>query len=230
MLLHSLQNVENQFGPGVWPYMKRMVNKQKGKNKAKTLNTCLREGACSTTRIGIVVKICFADSTCNAFWEYNFPELLIGFPRLHQTPHGTVESEAPCDCLQNKSSHQVPESCGHLPTIGIPKAIYHYMTNTTKQQPTYQLFQNIMRPKNQLVNPPKMTKFTSICAFSQFLLQICSYFWPLKLGQWANQSGSRCHMTCKMAGNVPILATRGSRCWHRHARGLGSLLRDAKYG
>ena len=103
-------------------------------------------------------------------------------------------------CLQNKSSHQVPESCGHLPTIGIPKAIYHYMTNTTKQQPTYQLFQNIMRQKNQLVNPPKMTKFTSICAFSQFLLQICSYFWPLKLGQWANQSGSRCHMTCKMAG------------------------------
>ena len=129
------------------------------------------------------------------------------------------------------TKHQVPESCGHLPTIGIPKAIYHYMTNTTKQQPTYQLFQNIMRPKNQLVNLPKMTKFTSICAFSQFLLQICSYFWPLKLGQWANQSGSRCHMTCKMAGNVPILATtRGSRCWHRHARGLGSLLRDAKYG
>ena len=85
-------------------------------------------------------------------------------------------------CLQNKSSHQVPESCGHLPTIGIPKAIYHYMTNTIKQQPTYQLFQNIMRPKNQLVNPPKMTKFTSICAFSQFLLEICSYFWPLKLG------------------------------------------------
>ena len=58
-------------------------------------------------------------------------------------------------CLQNKSSHQVPESCGHLPTIGIPKAIYHYMTNTTKQQPTYQLFQNIMRPKNQLVNPQR---------------------------------------------------------------------------
>ena len=35
-LLHSLGNVENQFGPGVWPYVKRMVNKQKGKNKAKT--------------------------------------------------------------------------------------------------------------------------------------------------------------------------------------------------
>ena len=25
-------------------------------------------------------------------------------------------------------------------------------------------------------------------------------FWPVKLGQWANQSGYRCHMTCKMAG------------------------------
>ena len=121
-------------------------------------------------------------------------------------------------CLQNKSSHQVPESWGDLPTIGIPKAIYHYMTNTTKQQPTYQLFQNIMRPKNQLVNPPKMTKFTSICAFSQFLLQICSHLWLLKLGQWANQGGSRCHMTCKMAGKCT------------HPGGLGSLLRDAKYG
>ena len=90
-------------------------------------------------------------------------------------------SSPPCDwhlCLQNKSSHQVPE-CGdtfQVPTIGIPKAIYHYMTNTTKQQPTYQLFQNIMTPKNQLVNPPKMTKFTSICASSQFLLQLCK--WP----------------------------------------------------
>ena len=104
-LLHSLQNVENQFGPGVWPYVKRMVNKQKGKNKAKTLNTCLREGACSTTRIGIVMKICFADSTCNAFWKYNFPELLIGFPRLHQTPHGTVESEAPCNCVYKTRAH-----------------------------------------------------------------------------------------------------------------------------
>ena len=114
-----------------------------------------------------------------------------------------MESEAPCDCVyKTKSSYQVPESWGHLPTVGIPKAIYHYMTNTRKQQPTYQLFQNIMRPKNQLVNPPKMTKFTSICAFSQFLLQICSHLWLLKLGQWANQGGSRCHMTCKMAGNV----------------------------
>ena len=75
---------------------------------------------------------------------------------------------------------------GHLPTIGIPKAIYHYVTNTTKQQPTYQLFQNIMRPKNQLVNPPKMKKFNSICAFSRFLLQL----WYLKLDQLANQSGS----------------------------------------
>ena len=88
---------------------------------------------------------------------------------------------------------------GHLPTIGIPKEIYHYVTNTTKQQPTYQLFQNIMRPKNQLVNPPKMKKFHSICAFSRFLLQL----WPPKLGQLANQSGSNRHMTCKMAGNGP---------------------------
>ena len=71
---------------------------------------------------------------------------------------------------------------GHLPTIGIPKAIYHYMTNTTKQQPTYQLFQNTMRPKNQLVNPPKMTKFTSICASSQFLLQFCK--WPQPSEAW----------------------------------------------
>ena len=103
---------------------------------------------------------------------------------------------------------------GHLPTIGIPKAIYHYVTNTTKQQPTYQLFQNIMRPKNQLVNPPKMKKFNSICAFSRFLLQLC----PLKLGQLANQSGSSRHMTCKMAGmehpaRGPIYADIGRRAW-----------------
>ena len=118
----------------------------------------------------------------------HFTELSIGFPRPHVVGTGL--------CLQNKSSHQVPGKWGHLPTIGIPRAIYHYVTNTTKQQPTCKLFQNIMRPKNQLVNPPKMTKFTSICAFSLFLMQ----FWPVKLGQWANQSGYRCHMTCKMAG------------------------------
>ena len=98
---------------------------------------------------------------------------------------------------------------GHLPTIGIPKAIYHYVTNTTKQQPTYQLFQNIMRPKNQLVNPPKMKKFNSICAFSRFLLQL----WSLKLGQLANQSGSSRHMTCKMAGNGP--SRQGSHACRR---------------
>ena len=110
-------------------------------------------------------------------------------------------SWAPCDwhlCLQNRA-HIRFQKVGHLPTIGIPKAIYHYVTNTTKQQPTYQLFQNIMRPKNQLVNPPKMKKFNSICAFSRFLLQL----WPLKLGQLANQSGSSRHMTCKMQGNRP---------------------------
>ena len=55
--------------------------------------------------------------------------------------------------------------------------------NTTKQQPTYQLFQNIMRSKIQLVNPPKMTKFTSICAVSQFLLLFCS---SNGLWCWAN--------------------------------------------
>ena len=78
----------------------------------------------------------------------------------------------------------------HLPTIGIPKAIYHYMTNITKQQTTYQLFQNIMKPNSLLfVLPP------SFCYNSASDLR------PLKLGQWANQIGSRCHMTCKMVGN-----------------------------
>ena len=110
---------------------------------------------------------------------------------------------------------------GHLPTIGIPKAIYHYVTNTAKQQPTYQLFQNIIRPKNQLINPPKMKKFNSICAFSRFLLQL----WPLKLGQLANQSGSSCHMTCKMAGNGP--SRQGS---HADIGRVGLLLHDAKSG
>ena len=86
--------------------------------------------------------------------------------------------------------------------------------NTTKQQPTYKLFQNIIRPKNQLVNPPKMTKFTSICAFPCFCWSSAATMTSrVKLGQWANQSGSRCHMTCKMAGrNGPSwptsLATR----------------------
>ena len=105
---------------------------------------------------------------------------------------------------------------GHRPSIGIPKAIYHYVTNTTKQQPTYTLFQNIMRPKNQLVNPPKMTKFTSICAFSWFLYRALQLRWPLTLGLQTNQSGSRCHMTCKMAGRnepsrqgCPLLTSTG---------------------
>ena len=57
-------------------------------------------------------------------------------------------------CLQNKSSHQVPESGDTFQQLAFLRAIYHYMTNTTKQQPTYQLFQYIMRQKNQLVNPP----------------------------------------------------------------------------
>ena len=115
---------------------------------------------------------------------------------------------------------------GHRPSIGIPKAIYHYVTNTTKKQPTYTLFQNIMRSKNQLVNPPKMTKFTSICAFSWFLYRALQLRWPLTLGPQTNQSGSRCHMTCKMAGrNEP--SRQGCRLL---MRALGSLLRDAKYG
>ena len=146
--------------------MKRMVNKQKGKIKQK--HQCLRVGACSTTGIKIVMKSCFADSTCNAFSEYkfpmHFPELSIGFPGLHVV--GT--------CVYTTQLSSGSRKWGHLPTIGIPKAIYHYMTNTTKQQPTYKLFQNIMRPKKQLVSPPKMTKFTSICAFSLFLLHFCS--------------------------------------------------------
>ena len=78
-----------------------------------------------------------------------------------------------------------------------------------------------MRPKNQLVNPPKMKKFNSICAFSRFLLQL----WPLKLGQLANQSGSSCHMTCKMAGNGP--SRQGS---HADIGRVGLLLHDAKSG
>ena len=119
------------LAPGGWPYMKRMVNKQKGKNKAKTLNTCLGEGACSTTRIGIVMKICFADSTCNAFWKYNFPS-------LHQTPHGTVESEAPCDCVYKTRAHIRFQKV--VDTFQQSVFLRHYMTNTTKQQPTYQLF------------------------------------------------------------------------------------------
>ena len=166
------------------------------------------------------MKSCFADSICNAFWElmnnfiwiifesvtcvmetfnsltcvtsrhmfFHFVEIVI-WGGLHAT--GT--------CVYKTEITPGSRKWGHLPTIGIPKAIYHYVTNTTKQQPTYQLFQNIMRPKNQLVNPPKMKKFHSICAFSRFLLQL----WPLKLGQLANQSGSSHHMTCKMAGNGP---------------------------
>ena len=104
----------------------------------------------------IVMKSCFADSTCNAFSEYkfpmHFPELSIGFPRLHVV--GT--------CVYTTELPSGSRKWGHLPTIGISKAIYHYMTNTTKQQPTYKVFQNIMRPKKRLVSPPKTTKFTSM--------------------------------------------------------------------
>ena len=95
----------------------------------------------------------------------HFPELSIGFPRLHVV--GT--------CVYTTELTSGSRKWRHLPTIAIPKAIYHYMTNTTKQQPTYKLFQKIMRPKKQLVSPPKTTKFTSICAFSLFLLHFCSY-------------------------------------------------------
>ena len=42
------------------------------KIKTKTFE-CLRVGVCSTTGIKIVMKSCFADSTCNAFWEFKFP-------------------------------------------------------------------------------------------------------------------------------------------------------------
>ena len=153
--------------------MKRMVTKQKGKIKQKHR---MSESACPTTGIKIVIKSCFADSTCNAFSEYkfpmHFPELSIGFPRLH------VVGTCHWLCLHNRTHIRFQKEGtppgGHLPTIGIPNAIYHYMTNTTKQQPTYKLFQNIMRPKKQLVSPPKTTKFTSICAFSLFLLHFCS--------------------------------------------------------
>ena len=154
--------------------MKRMVNKQKEKNKAKTLNV-LRVGACSITLITgikIVMKSCFADSTCNAFWEYNFPELTLAFL-------GSMWL-APVFTKQELTSGS--RKWRHLPTIAIPKAIYHYMTNTTKQQPTYQLFQNIMRPKNQLVNPPKMTKFISIWSPNVCFLSVSAstlQLWPM---------------------------------------------------
>ena len=59
-----------------------------------------------------------------------------------------------------------------------------------------------MRPKNQLVNPPKIKKFNSICVsnLSVPAATLTSDAGPIEL---ANQSGSSRHMTCKMAGNGP---------------------------
>ena len=71
---------------------------------------------------------------------------------------------------------------GHLPTIGIPKAIYHYMTNTTKQQRTYQLFQNIMRQKINLSIP----KDDKIHFYLCFLPVAATTLQVTDLWSWAN--------------------------------------------
>ena len=130
-------------------------------------------------------------------------------------------SWAPCDHVMwlapmftKQRSNQVPESGDTFQQSAFLRQFtIMWRTLQSSNIPPYQLFQNIMRPKNQLVNPPKMKKFNSICAFSGFLLQL----WTLKLGQLANQSGSSRHMTCKMAGNGPSRqgshADIGRRAW-----------------